>query len=55
MSKKSEVYKCGNCGCIVSVITGGEGKLDCCGQHMVEVTPNEAKKFIYGITRPGAP
>ena len=55
MTKKSDVYKCSNCGCIIAVITGGEGNLKCCDQLMTEVTPDEAKKFIYDMTRPGTP
>ena len=55
MSKKSEVYKCGKCESIVTVLQGGEGQLDCCGQHMNEVTPDEAKRLMHEMTRPGGP
>jgi desulfoferrodoxin-like iron-binding protein len=55
MTKKSEVHKCENCGCLVAVIKGGEGKLDCCSRPMVEVTPDDAKKLIHDLSRPGAP
>lgn len=55
MSKKSEVYKCGVCGAIVAVITGGKGTLTCCEQKMAEVTPDKAKKLIHGMARPGSP
>lgn len=55
MTKESDVHKCKNCGCIVAIITGGEGDLTCCGQQMIEVTPDKAKKLIHGMTRPGAP
>ena len=55
MTKKSQVHKCKKCGCIVAVVTGGEGDLFCCGQMMEEVTPSEAKKLMHGLTRPGAP
>lgn len=55
MTTQSDVHKCSNCGCIVAVITGGEGKLSCCGRLMQEVTPDKAKKLIHGMSRPGAP
>ena len=55
MTKKSEVYKCENCGSIVAVVKGGEGQFDCCGKPMMEVTPSDAKKLIHGLSRPGAP
>ncbi len=34
MAKRLEVYKCDMCGNIVEVLTGGAGKLVCCGQEM---------------------
>lgn len=55
MTAKSDVYKCEKCGCIVAVITGGEGDLTCCGQSMGKVTPDDAKKLIHGMSRPGSP
>ena len=55
MTKKSEVHKCEKCGCLVAVIKGGDGELTCCGTPMVEVTPDDAKKLIHGLARPGAP
>jgi desulfoferrodoxin-like iron-binding protein len=55
MTKKSEVYKCENCGAIVAIIKGGDGTLDCCSKTMVEVTPSDAKKLVHGLSRPGAP
>jgi desulfoferrodoxin-like iron-binding protein len=55
MTQKSTVHKCRNCGCIVAVIHGGEGNLSCCGRLMEAVTPSEAKKLVYGMSRPGAP
>jgi desulfoferrodoxin-like iron-binding protein len=55
MTQKSTVHKCRNCGCIVAVIYGGEGNLSCCGRLMEAVTPSEAKKLVYGMSRPGAP
>jgi desulfoferrodoxin-like iron-binding protein len=55
MTTKSQVYKCTACGAIVAVVTGGKGELVCCDQKMVEVTPDEAKRLIYGMTRPGSP
>ena len=55
MTKKSEVYKCEVCGARVAVITGGQGELVCCEQKMVEVTPDEAKRLIHDMARPGTP
>ncbi len=55
MTTKSDVHKCKNCGCIVTVINGGDGNLSCCGRLMEMVTPSEAKKLVHGMSRPGAP
>ena len=55
MTAKKEVYKCTTCGATIAVLIGGEGELQCCEAKMVEVTPNEAKKFIFDLSRPGAP
>ncbi|MCB2145797.1 MAG: desulfoferrodoxin FeS4 iron-binding domain-containing protein [Deltaproteobacteria bacterium] len=55
MTTKSQVFKCKACGAIVAVITGGKGELTCCDQKMAEVTPDKAKKLIYGMSRPGSP
>lgn len=55
MTTKSQVYKCTACGAIVAVVVGGKGELVCCDQKMVEVTPDEAKKLMHGMTRPGSP
>jgi desulfoferrodoxin-like iron-binding protein len=55
MTRKSDVHKCEQCGCIVSVLKGGDGDLTCCGKQMREVTPDEAKKLSFGLARPGAP
>lgn len=55
MTKKSDVHKCGKCGCIVAVLQGGEGNLDCCGQQMKEVTPDEARRLTHQMVRPGVP
>ena len=55
MAKKREVYKCLNCKNIVAVLQGGEGKLSCCGNEMTNVTPEEAKRLIYDLQRPGSP
>jgi desulfoferrodoxin-like iron-binding protein len=55
MTKKSDVYKCKGCGCIATILAGGKGELTCCGEKMVEVTPDEAKKLVHGLSRPGAP
>ena len=54
-TQESAVYKCDQCGCIVSVLKGGDGDLVCCGQNMREVTPDEAKKLSHDLSRPGAP
>jgi desulfoferrodoxin-like iron-binding protein len=55
MTRKSDVYKCGECGCIVAVLKDGEGDLNCCEHKMLEVTPNEARKLTRDMARPGAP
>jgi desulfoferrodoxin-like iron-binding protein len=55
MSKKADVHKCQDCGCIVTVLKEGKGNLDCCGKKMLVVTPTEAKKLSFGMARPGAP
>jgi desulfoferrodoxin-like iron-binding protein len=55
MTEKADVYKCDACGCIVNVLKGGEGDLNCCDKKMREVTPDEAKKLSFGLARPGAP
>lgn len=55
MTKKSDVHKCEKCGCIVAIITGGEGNLSCCGRMMEKVTPSDAKKLIHDMSRPGSP
>jgi desulfoferrodoxin-like iron-binding protein len=55
MTEKSEVFKCNLCGAIVAVIKGGKGELTCCQEKMAEVTPDKAKKLIYGMARPGTP
>ena len=55
MTRRADVHKCQECGCIVSVLKGGDGDLICCGKKMREVTPDEAKKLSFGLARPGAP
>jgi desulfoferrodoxin-like iron-binding protein len=55
MTRKADVHKCEACGCIISVLKGGDGDLTCCGKKMREVTPDEAKKLSFGLARPGAP
>jgi desulfoferrodoxin-like iron-binding protein len=55
MTNKKEVYKCEQCGPTITVLIGGKADLSCCESKMVEVTPTEAKKFIYDLSRPGAP
>ena len=34
MTKLNEIYKCGICGNVVSVVGEGDGELVCCGQPM---------------------
>jgi desulfoferrodoxin-like iron-binding protein len=55
MTRKSDVYKCDECGCIVTVLKDGEGDLNCCEHKMLEVTPDEARKLTHAMARPGAP
>ena len=55
MTRKSDVYKCNACGCIVAVLKDGEGDLNCCDNKMQEVTPDDAKKLTHAMARPGAP
>jgi len=55
MTNKKEVYKCEQCGATIAVLIGGKGDFGCCESKMVEVTPNEARKFIFNLSRPGTP
>lgn len=55
MTKKGQVFKCDKCGNIAAILQGGEGELVCCGEKMREVTPEEAKRRIYDMSRPGSP
>ena len=55
MIEKSEVFKCEQCEVIVTVLQGGNGELSCCGGKMSEVTPDEAKRLVHGMQRPGTP
>ena len=55
MTRKSDVYKCDECGCIVAVLKDGQGDLNCCEQKMMEVTPDDAKRLTHAMARPGAP
>jgi len=34
MAARLQVHKCGACGNIIEVLTGGDGELACCGQPM---------------------
>ncbi|MDJ0623996.1 MAG: desulfoferrodoxin [Desulfocapsaceae bacterium] len=34
MAKRSEVYKCFQCGNVIEVLTGADGDLVCCGEEM---------------------
>lgn len=40
MANKLEIYKCGLCGNIVEVLTGGAGGMSCCGEPMALLTEN---------------
>ena len=40
MAEKLEIYKCNACGNIVEVLTGGDGKLVCCGAPMALLQAN---------------
>jgi desulfoferrodoxin-like iron-binding protein len=57
--EKSQVYKCSQCNVLVAVLSkgDGEGELSCCGQKMINVTPDEAKLISkqYGMAVPGTP
>jgi desulfoferrodoxin-like iron-binding protein len=59
MAEKNKVFKCLECKRIVAVlqepIVEGKGDLHCCGQKMIDVTPSEAKRFTFGVARPGSP
>jgi desulfoferrodoxin-like iron-binding protein len=55
MTEKSQVFKCKHCGSIIAVLKGGEGKFSCCNEEMMEVTPDEAKRFTYNMQEPGTP
>ena len=55
MGKKGEVFKCLKCNQIVAVIQQGAGELVCCGENMVNVTPDEGKRLIHDFQRPGTP
>lgn len=55
MTEKNDVFKCLKCKKIVTVLQAGEGDLVCCGEKMTNVTPDEGKKLIYDLQRPGTP
>jgi desulfoferrodoxin-like iron-binding protein len=55
MAEKHEVFKCTKCGQIIAILQGGEGTLICCEEEMINVTPDEGKKLIHDLQRPGAP
>ena len=55
MAQKSDVFKCPECKHIVAVLQSGKGELQCCGKTMVNVTPDEAKRLLHDMQRPGAP
>jgi desulfoferrodoxin-like iron-binding protein len=45
MAEKGEVYQCEICGNVVSVLQGGDGDLVCCGEEMVLLSDEEARKY----------
>lgn len=57
--EKSQVFKCNKCQVLVAVLSEGDGKgeLSCCGQKMMNVTPDEAKRISkqFGMAVPGTP
>jgi desulfoferrodoxin-like iron-binding protein len=57
--EKSQVFKCSQCQVLVAVLSQGDGKgeLSCCGQTMMNVTPDEAKRISkqHGMAVPGTP
>lgn len=55
MPDKGQVFKCESCELIVTVIKKGKGKPNCCDHEMAEVTPSDAKKLTFDLSRPGAP
>jgi desulfoferrodoxin-like iron-binding protein len=55
MGKKSDVFKCMKCNKIVAILQEGEGELVCCGEKMINVTPDEGKRLIHEFQRPGTP
>ncbi len=40
MTKREQIYRCGVCGNIVTVLHAGAGELVCCGQSMQLLEPN---------------
>ncbi len=55
MGKKGDVFKCLKCGQIVAVLQDGDGELVCCGEKMIDVTPDEGKRLIHQFQEPGTP
>lgn len=55
MAKKGEVFKCLKCNQIIAVMQEGAGELVCCGEKMINVTPDEGKRLIHDFQRPGTP
>ena len=57
MTEKTQVYKCGVCGNIVTVLHAGGGTLVCCGQDMNLLDPNTTdaaqEKHVPVIERDG--
>ena len=55
MTEKRDVFKCDKCKTIVAILQGGDGELVCCGEKMIDVSPDEAKSLIFDMQRPGTP
>jgi superoxide reductase len=53
-TKKGEVYKCNQCGNVVTVLQEGGGDLVCCGEEMQLVSDSDAQNFLSGLPKPGA-
>ncbi|PID78482.1 MAG: desulfoferrodoxin [Gammaproteobacteria bacterium] len=39
MNKKNDIFQCDICGSLVSVMKGGKGVLQCCGEKMIFLKP----------------
>lgn len=45
MTSENEFYYCEICGIVVRTLKGGGGTLVCCGQDMIRINEDEAKKM----------